>query len=208
MDSLSHKAYLVIKRIIMDMEVTPQETLTELKLAAKLRMSRTPIREALKKLENENLIISYNKKGYFLNIPSMKDIKEIYEMRMVLEGGAVRLAAPRIDLGALKDLEKKLKLKGVGEYEKTKADDLLKFGKGFHFFILDHCGNERLKEQVKRIYGQLQISRIYSYRTRGNEAVNEHLRIINALKERDAEKSRLCMEEHLRNAFNALTKIL
>ena len=68
--------------------------------------------------------------------------------------------------------------------------------------------NEKLKELIENIYSQIEISRVYSYSKRGTEAIDEHLKIIGALKDRNGEKSRAYMEQHLMNAFNMLTRIL
>jgi DNA-binding GntR family transcriptional regulator len=102
----SEKAYFLIREMILNSDILPKDTLTELKLAAILGMSRTPIREALIKLETEGIITSYGKKGYFINLPTMKEIKDMYEIRMLLEGGAARLAAKKIDFEKLEYFKK------------------------------------------------------------------------------------------------------
>lgn len=221
----SDRAYSLLRKMILSLEFSPKEPLSELKLAAKLGMSRTPVREALKKLKNENIILSYDKKGYFLNVPTIKEIKDIYEVRAILEGGAAKIASQRIDLNKLENFEKQFlefrkklngnedkrnteNLENLNHIKWTKEYDFVKLGREFHFFIIDSCENGKLKELIKSIYDQLEISRTFSYDKRRKEAVDEHLKVVNALKERDGEKSQISMEEHLKNAFNVLTKIL
>jgi DNA-binding GntR family transcriptional regulator len=81
-------------------------------------------------------------------------------------------------------------------------------GRDFHLYIIENTGNEKLKELIRSIYDQLEISRIlFSYEKRREEAIDEHLEIIRALKERNGEKSQAAMEEHIRNSFNMITNI-
>jgi DNA-binding GntR family transcriptional regulator len=221
----SDKAYGLLRKMILDLKMSPKEPISELKLSATLCMSRTPVREALKRLKTEGLIISYGNKGYVLNIPTMKEIKDIYAVRMVLEGGAAKSAAQNIDLDRLEYFEKqfisiKNSLNGKNEEGNMTTEasndskglrrekEIIKLGRDFHLFIVESTENEKLLELIRNIYSQLDLSRFFSYQGRGKEAVNEHLRIINALRERNGEESRLLIEDHLKNAFDMITKIL
>jgi DNA-binding GntR family transcriptional regulator len=219
----SEKAYLQLKKLIFSLKVSPREPVSELKLADLLGMSRTPIREALKRLNIEGIITAYDKRGYFINIPTMKQINDIYGVRMLLECGASRLAASKIDLDQLENFRKQFIMykknidhqkskKVLANYGLTKSYkgeyNFVKLGREFHFFIIDSTGNERLQELIRNIYDQLEITRIFSYQKRRKEAIDEHLKIVDALLERDGDKAQRYMEDHLRNAFNMVTKIL
>ena len=85
----SEKAYFEIKNYVLELKSSPNEPLSELKLAAQLGMSRTPVREALKRLENEGLLVSYGKRGTFINIPTKEEIKDILQVRIFLETAAM-----------------------------------------------------------------------------------------------------------------------
>jgi DNA-binding GntR family transcriptional regulator len=91
--SFSNKAYSLLKENILSLKFSPEEPLSESKLSALLGMSRTPVREALKRLKTEGFINSFDKKGHFINIPTINQVKNIYEIRAILEGGASKLAA-------------------------------------------------------------------------------------------------------------------
>jgi DNA-binding GntR family transcriptional regulator len=205
----SEKAYIFLKRMILEMKIPSKEPLSESKLATLIGMSRTPVREALKRLKNENIVISSDKKGYFLNIPTVKEIKDLYELRAILEGAAVKLATQRIDPGELEKFEEKFLLYKNGlNNGGTTENGFVNLGRKFHFFIIESAKNEKLKELLMGIYEQLEISRVYSYDRRRKEAVDEHLKIVSALKERDEARGQAAMQEHLENAFQMLIKIL
>jgi DNA-binding GntR family transcriptional regulator len=205
----SEKAYIFLKKMILEMKISSKEPLSESKLASIIGMSRTPVREALKRLKNENIVISSDKKGYFLNIPTVKEIKDLYELRAILEGAAVKLATQKVDFAQLENFEKKFLLykNGLSNGDGTE-NGFVSLGREFHFFIIESAENEKLKELLKGIYDQLEISRVYSYDRRRKEAVDEHLKIVTALKERDEGKGQAAMQEHLGNAFQVLIRIL
>ena len=199
----------MIKKMILEKKLSSKVPLSELKLASMIGMSRTPIREALKKLKNEGIVIVSDKKGYFLNIPTAKEIKDLYEVRVILELAAAKLAIQRLHPDEIKEFEKKI-LRFKEELDKADEgeSDVVQLGKKLHFFIIESAGNNKLEELVKKLYEQIEISRVYSDYKRRKEGVDEHLRIVNALKERDLEKTQGSLEEHLQNAFKMLMKIL
>ncbi len=205
----SERAYSLIKKMILERNISPKEPLSESKLASILGISRTPVREALKKLKGEGIIISSDKKGYFLNVPTANEIKDLYEVRAILELAAVKFAIQRLDSDEIEEFEKKLlKFKAELNNGDEGKSDLVKLGKELHFFIIERAGNRKLEELVKTLYEQIEMSRVYSYYKQRKVSVDEHIKIANALKERDLEKSQASLEEHFKNAFEMLMKIL
>jgi DNA-binding GntR family transcriptional regulator len=205
----SERAYVLIKKMILERNISPKEPLSEAKLASILGISRTPVREALKKLKSEGIIISSDRKGYFLNVPTANEIKDLYEVRAILELAAVKFAIQRLDPDEIEEFEKKLlTFKAQLDTGEEGRSDLVKLGKELHFFIIERAGNKKLEELVKTLYEQIEMSRVYSYYKQRKVSVDEHIQIANALKERDLEKSQASMEEHFKNAFEMLMKIL
>ena len=208
----SDKAYAQIKKMILERSLSSKEPLSESKLASIMGIGRTPVREALKRLKNEDLIISSGKKGYFLNIPTAQEIKDLYEVRVILEMAAVKLAIQRLDPDEIEDFKNRLvALKEELDIVDECKRDYAKVGKDLHFFIIERTGNRKLEELVKKIYEQIEITRLYSFYSYGRprkESINEHIKIVNALQARDAEKSQASLEEHLKSAFEMLMKIL
>ncbi len=200
----SEIAYSEIKNQILTLSIGRSEPLSEVKLASLLNMSRTPIREALRRLESEGIITTYGKRGSFVNIPTLKEIKDIFEVRMFLEAAAAKLATRGIDLERLEEFENVFR-----EFQEGKGKgDFVELGREFHFFLIKSAGNQVLKEVLDNLYTKLDIIRLFSYSFRRKEAVEEHLEIVKALKEGDEELRYAAMHNHLRNAFNTLTNIL
>ena len=94
--SLSFVAYEKIKAMILDMELAPGSSLTEMGLIEKLSMSRTPIREALYRLQQERFVELAPRKGWFVSQIRLRDIQELFEIREALEGISARNATHRI----------------------------------------------------------------------------------------------------------------
>lgn len=208
----SDKAYSQIKKMILERGLSSEEPLSELKLASLMGIGRTPAREALKRLKNEGFIISSGRRGYFLNIPTAQEIKDLYEVRTILEIAAVKLAIQRLDPDEIEAFKNRLLiLKSELDGSEESKSDYTKAGKELHYFIIERTGNRKLEEMVKKLYEQIEMSRLYSFHSYGKrrkESINEHIKIVNALQARDAEKSQASVEEHLKSAFEMLMKIL
>src|SRR5919204_1525079 len=112
---LADTVYTDLRRAILDRELDPGEPLTEHELCRRFRVSRTPIREALAKLERDHLVRVVPKKGAFVRALSHDEIRELYEIREALEALAVRLAAPRLSGDDLAGFETRFRaLRGQG----------------------------------------------------------------------------------------------
>src|SRR5262245_37277219 len=103
------EAYRFLKTRIMSAALPPGASLNEMEIAAALGTSRTPVREAIRKLEQEGLAMRYPNRGAIVTKLSMTDVLEIWQLREILEPAACRLAADRIDGAALDRLEAALR---------------------------------------------------------------------------------------------------
>src|SRR5512132_4428593 len=102
------EAYRHLKTRIMSADLTPGASLNELEIAAALGTSRTPVREAIRKLEQEGLAMRYPNRGAIVSKRSMTDVLEIWQLREILEPAACRLAADRVVRDALARIERAL----------------------------------------------------------------------------------------------------
>lgn len=142
-DRLDHSAYKAIRQQILEGALRPGEQLVETQLADALGMSRTPVRNALLRLEHERLVTSTAGSGTFVSPISAVDVAEIYDLREVIEGLAARLLARRITKGEASYL---MELAEKADAETaTLSDDA-----EFHSAIVRLCGNNRLADFVDK----------------------------------------------------------
>ena len=200
----SEKAYIGIKDHVFNLKIPFNEPLSEVRLASLLGMSRTPVREALRRLRTEGVLVSYGKRGTFVNLPTPREVQEVFEVRIFLESAAARLAAKKVELERLREFEKLFEGFRTGEGK----GDFVELGKEFHFFIIESAGNTVLKDVLSGLYTKLELIRLFSYEFRRKEAVEEHMDIVQALLQRNEALSYQCMETHLANALKTLKQIL
>lgn len=200
--NLSERAYFKIKKMISDYRFSPGSRLNVEQLARDLGTSRTPIWEAVRRLEQEGLAKNIPNRGVFLVELTREAAIELYSVREVLEGMAARLAVQRISDKALEKMEKL-----VREQEKiVAAEDLLAYSKSdfeFHASIYAACGNailremlESIKEKVRPI--EMRITPILA------ELFHDHQRIVRALRLRDPLLAEAAFREHNQRVLNQL----
>jgi len=193
-----------IEAAIIAGQLEPGSKISEQGLAASLGVSRGPLREAIRRLEGRKLLERTPNIGVRVAALSLKDLKEILEVREALEGMACGLAATNMTDAEIAGLARLLEghgrqksvQEGKGYYQESKDFD-------FHFRIVTGSGNERLAQMLT---GDLYyLLRVYRYKSstkpgRAMEALEEHQAIVAALKKRDAKAAEEAMRVHLRNA--------
>ena len=194
--NLKHVAYKEIKRRIIVGEVAGGEPLYEQLLVEDLGISRTPIREALSMLQHEQLVEIYPKQGVFVTRVSYKDVTDIYSIRIVLEAYAVKLATDMIDF---KVLQEQYSLWKKSEIDEKQEEHVTK-DRSLHTSIVEATDNKYLIKYLEQLYDQANRIRYISLKRssgRISETHKEHLNIISAMMEKDADKAGKAMEEHL-----------
>jgi DNA-binding GntR family transcriptional regulator len=196
------RAYEYLKASILSGRFNPGERLTEERLAKELGISRTPIREALYKLESEGLITPLETRGFITTQDTKQEVEEIFEIRGVLEGYALRLIAPRMTDHDLDELEGYVQQ----AEEALRAGNLevvFQWNTRFHDY-LHHLTRDR-----RRLLDMLVTLRRYVLRYRhntlrypegGKRTVDGHRRILLALRLRDADLCERVMREHIQEA--------
>jgi DNA-binding GntR family transcriptional regulator len=196
------RAYGYLKDSILSGRLTPGERLTEEHLAKQLGISRTPIREALHKLESEGLIKALATRGFITADDSREEIEELFEIRAVLEGYALRVICERVTEPVLADLED-----AVGRAEealgRNALDEIFRWNTRFHDTL------HSLITDRHRLYHQMVTMRQYVLRHRKNtleypdggaRTVEGHRRILLALRLRDPELCERLMREHIQQS--------
>lgn len=198
--SMYLEAYEGIKEAIINLHLSPGEFLSENNLAKALDMSRTPVREALKKLSNEGLVQIIPGKGVSVAPVSIKDLKEIYEIRKSLECLALNTSLNRITTEELDELESKWMnlISLLKNNEDVDWRQVSRYDNQLHSMIVNKCDNDRLKDFVKILKQQILRYQVMAAKALGNaeETVNQHLKIIELMKKRDLESLKVLLEEH------------
>ena len=205
-ENLDYKAYHVIKDMIIDRKFLPGQKIPQEKLATDLGISRTPLVNALKYLENEKLIKAIPRRGYFVRLFTQQEMISIFELREVLEGLAARRACDQIsDMGIRKLKSFFSRFRGLGKIEDYK--DYAKEDRQFHNFVTKTGAKEFLKsilETYNIIVFSYQLDVAEGLVRPPNETIEEHLAIIRAITARDSEKAEELMRLHLRRSLEVL----
>ena len=198
-----------IRGAILSGALKPGERLMEVKMADKLGVSRTPIREAIRKLELEGLVVMVPRKGVYIADLSIKDIRDVLEIRIVMEELAARLAAERISDEDIEEL-----MQAAKDFdEATKTDDielLIRKDIEFHDKIFKATNNEKLVILTNNLREQVQRYRIMFLKKTENkeQLTKEHYEIAEAIKERDSKKSAELAKKHIELVeFNTLKMV-
>ena len=181
----------------------------EIQLADEMGVSRTPVREAIRRLELEGFVVMVPRKGAYVAGLSINDVEEVYEIRTVLETLAVRLAAQRMqpaDYAQLDELSEKMR----ATWQEGNVDNWVSLDASFHELLYKFSRNERLVAMMNNIMEQLSRYRIISLanvEVRHN-SLSEHQELIEALKRHDSEAAATAVAMHIENTKQSLINML
>jgi DNA-binding GntR family transcriptional regulator len=206
---LASKVYGALRAAILAGDFDPGEPLTEHDLCRRFGVSRTPVREALAKLDRDRLVRVVPKKGAFVRTVSHDEIRELYEIREALEALVVRLAAPRLAEADLADFEQRfsaLQARGAA----TSPLEVRALGEEFHQYLGKRAGNAKLLEMLGAIREQIQsvwtMSIMAPRRVPG--LIREHLALIHALRRGQAARAERLMVHHVRRVRDAIFRLV
>ncbi len=206
---LNQKAYDDIRRRILEGEILPSSPISEYQLAADLNVSRTPVREAIKRLEEEGLLWSIPNRGTFVTEISAHDIIEIYQVREGLEGMASRLAAEQMSEKDIQQLEKEITL--LKELQFTdRVNDIFQCDIRVHKLIIASTRNIRLGEILATMDDQMhRVRLIFSQSPDWVQAVIQELTVlVEKIKARDGQGAEKAMVQHLRSTCDHSVQIV
>ena len=195
MKSLRDTIYETIRESISQGKLHPGERLIENDLAQQFKSSRSPIREAFRQLESEGLIRSENNKGYAVSKLSPKDVEEIYNLRIILESYATRLAASLTTKDQVKYLEM-LDKKLSAAAKENNLSVWLENNSLFHRFFFEYCGNNNLSLILQTLQRRIHRYLYMIIQIPGNfpTYLEQHEGIVKGCKHNDPGKA----EEHMR----------
>ena len=187
-----------LRTAILEGELKAGKRLMEVQLAEQLGVSRTPIREAIRKLELEGLVVMLPRKGAYVANMSFKDLIDVLEIRASLEGLAAYLAAERRRDEDIVELERVAK-----EFEKsvreTNIDNVLKKDIEFHEKIFLMANNKKLYQIITSLWEQVhrfRVTYVSNYEA-SLSLVDEHNKMLEAIKSGDSELAKKYATEHI-----------
>ena len=199
--SLSDKVYEHLREGIVEGRYRTGDCLVELKIAEELDVSRTPVREALKQLELEDLVVSLPNRGVIVKGFTSEDYQDIYTIRHLLEGQAAYWAAERISKEQLDQLGEIVELMDLYT-RKSDAAHLVRLDTMFHEVIYEACNSRSLKHVLASLHQNMHLARQSSLTIpeRAPKSLEEHKRIYAALEAHNPQDAKTCMEEHVATA--------
>lgn len=197
---LKNHAYRIIKDRLINCIYEPGSFLNESMLANELGLSRTPIREAISRLETDGLLVVMPKKGIFVSEISINDVHQIFQTRLEIEPVTVRMASSYLPEDVLLTFRQKFSEKEPGDIKNS-----FKLDTAMHLFIIEYCGNRYIIEMMKKLFEDNTRVIIASKQNQCNihDARLEHLEIIDSLLAHNTEKSVELMRTHIESCRKA-----
>jgi DNA-binding GntR family transcriptional regulator len=204
--TLGGSVYDRLKSDVTSWAFKPGQRLPEGSVAERYGVSRTPVREALRKLEQEGLVVYVPQHGYSARNLNLRDLNELYQVRVLLEAWATSIAAEAA----------RNRAEGTSELEELRATweervretptpgdpDLIYADEAFHETIARVCGNRYLLSLLRSINERIRIIRIFDFRSQERIAATyeEHVRVIRRVTEGEIEEAERTMREHIQNS--------
>ncbi|MBE6045126.1 MAG: GntR family transcriptional regulator [Clostridiales bacterium] len=195
---LREMVYEELKMQILKGSIIPGTRMMEVELAEEMGVSRTPIREAIRKLEKEGLVTIEPRRGAYASMISTEDMVEILEVRQDLEGLAAYFAANRMTEEQMAEL-KEVSNNYNEAVKRGKMEDMIKYDTRFHHIIVESCRNKILVQMIEQLQ-ELVLRFRYIYYDNFRRAENmpeEHEAIVAAISEGNADKARAAADIHI-----------
>jgi len=187
--SLADRAYLALRDQLTMLQIKPGEPIDDGRVARELQVGRTPVREALKRLEDDRLVVSYPRRGTFATGVEITDVAYINEIRLQLEPLAARRAAERASAAQRTEMQNFLDRYGAVEDLPSDPSDLMRLDIAVHRTIYRASGNPHLEDVLIRYHNL--VTRIFCLFLERlpnvAEHINEHSAILRAIIDGDGE---------------------
>lgn len=205
MDDMVYKA---LRHEILTKKLYPNTQLVETAIAEKLGTSRTPVRDAIKKLSYEGLVKIIPRRGAFIVCPTKEEFSQLFFCRLLLETKATELAAANITDGEIKLLEEHIKEEMICLRNKD-IESYMVNNKNLHMVIVRASRNEYIIKYTEELISKSDIYLIFydNFLLKKEEDINsfqEHRNLVESLKNRDPQKSAQAMEVHIKSIFENL----
>lgn len=210
--SLRGRVYHQLRDDILSGKYKEHEELREMSISEELGVSRTPVREAFRQLELEGLLTVIPNKGAYVSGITVKDVEDIYAMRALLEGLCARWATEHITAWQMEQLEEVIYLSRF-HAQKGNTEQLTVLDNQFHDTLYRACNSKMLEQQLRSFHEYVRRVRrwVLADNNRRLICVEEHEQIMEAIREKDADKAEMLANLHMKMAYanmlnNGLTK--
>jgi DNA-binding GntR family transcriptional regulator len=207
--TLKDQVYQIIKMRIVDQYYKPGQWLQENDVASQLNVSRSPVRAALKSLVHDGLVIELPNKGVFVREFTSQDIRDIFDMRNMMESYAITCSPKHIQ-GPIIETLNTLSEQLAEAHQKDDLKRYIKFDTLFHDKIIELGGNALLSSTYNQLRSMLQPFRVYSLleKKRFDDSVKEHQNIIRCICSGNIKKAVAWNTRHLTLAQEAILRHL
>lgn len=196
--SLTEQAAAALRREILTTRMIPGQTLSEAALSQQFALGKAPIRAALARLADEGMVQAVPRRGWIVSLVTIRDIHEVFGLRLLLEPEAARLSAGRVDAALLRRLDD-ICACGYRPEDEDSTHAFLEANKAFHVALADLSGNARLARQIDRLLDESTRMLMLGLRRRDRtgEMAHEHHALIEALALGHAEEAATIMREQV-----------
>ncbi|RKP52899.1 GntR family transcriptional regulator [Cohnella endophytica] len=204
---LTDEIYSLLKDRILNHDIAPGDKINIDQLGRDLEVSNIPIREALSRLAAEGLVDNVPFKGMYVAKMSLQELDEMFELRMELEGLAIRKAASRIPVSELEKLQSEMQRHSNVEIAETeeRIQFVADMNRGLHGLILEYCNNESLKNLVEMYIEKIQRYLSMCRKDLGQKLIHdewdEHMLIVRQLINKDIQAAEQALKRHLENSY-------
>ncbi|MFN3712629.1 MAG: GntR family transcriptional regulator [Alcanivoracaceae bacterium] len=207
-ENLSERIYLAIKKDIFDFQLLPGDRFTESEVAARMGVSRTPVREALFRLQRENHVDVMYRNGWRVRPFNFQYFEDLYDIRTVLECAAVRKIC---DSDAIAPQLQELKATWLVPEEERVSDigTISAWDERFHGMLVEAAGNEEMARIHHGVSERIRIIRRLDFtnRNRIDATYSEHGKILRAIIQRRADQAQMMLKAHIEGSKNEVRKI-
>ncbi len=200
--------FTTMREAIINGDFKPGQRLMEVQLAEQMGVSRTPVREAIRKLELEGLVVMVPRKGAYVAGLSSEDVKEVLEIRAVLEGLAASLAAKNASAADIEQLQEIVEKFKVAAEEKDVVK-LINFDSDFHDVMYRASKNKKLIQLISALREQVQRFRVaYFTKIRSTQTlIEEHKDLVSSIVNNEPDRARAIAEKHISTTEKLITSI-
>lgn len=206
---LSERAYERVKHDIICCLFPPGTEVSEARLCAQYKLGKAPVRMALSRLAHDGLVRAIPRRGYMVAPVTLKDIQDVFELRLLLEPRAARLAAGHVDAKRLRVLDEICRA-GYQPNEPKSIERFLEANKEFHVAIAQAAGNARLAHSIGQLLDEMTrlLHLGLGFRNRSQEMQHEHRTLLRALVRGDGTTAEQICREQIEAAREMVLKAI